>query len=199
MLRRRVKTRALTLLARQPYRGDNAFGVLGVSPDASTEEIKRAYLQLARQYHPDRNHSPDASRQFVRISQAYAYIMKHGDLMELQLKCEMVEVKATYAEFLQIHKRAKVLAGIEIDPPAQRPEYMKQDELGRKMAKLGMYMMLQCPTCRSKDKCDRATGFAEVEDIHREIQAKAAEAVMGSFSRGLAKGLKNLKKPSYGG
>ena len=124
MLRRRVKTRALTLLARQPYRGDNAFGVLGVSPDASTEEIKRTYLQLARQYHPDRNHSPDASRQFVRISQAYAYIMKHGDLMELQLKCEMVEVKATYAEFLQIHKRAKVLAGIEIDPPAQRPEYI---------------------------------------------------------------------------
>ena len=192
MFRRKVKTRALIVVLKQPYRGDNAFGVLGVSPDASIAEIKRAYVGLARKYHPDRNHSPDAREQFIRINQAYTYIMKHGDLLELQLMCGMAEVKATYSEFLQIHKRAKVLAGVEIEPPAPPPGNVNSSELGRKMQELGVYMITVCPGCRNKDKCDRATGFAEVEEIHRELQeaagARAMKAVFGSltslFNRG---------------
>lgn len=165
---------------RKTYRGNNAFGVLGVSPDATTKEIKRAYLGLARQYHPDINHSPDAQAHFIRINRAYDYIMKHGDLLKLQMKCEMVEVKVGYAEFLQVHKRAKVLAGIEIDPPEPRPEYVRSDELGQKMQRLSSYMFFRCPDCRWKDKCDRVTGFSEVEEIHHEIQAKMMAKFFGT-------------------
>lgn len=51
------------------------YKVLGVSPNASDEEIKRAYRQLARQYHPDRNPGdPEAARKMQEINAAYEQI-----------------------------------------------------------------------------------------------------------------------------
>ncbi|MGW5854622.1 MULTISPECIES: molecular chaperone DnaJ [Micrococcus] len=47
------------------------YETLGVSRDASTEEIRRAYRKLARTHHPDVNPSPEAAEQFKRISHAY--------------------------------------------------------------------------------------------------------------------------------
>ena len=153
--------------------------MLRVSPNASTEEIRQAYIRLARQYHPDLNHSPEAKNEFIRISRAYEYIMKHGELLRLQLKCDMVEIKVGYVEFLQVHKRAKVLAGIEPDPPPFNTAYIRKDELGQKMQRLGSYMMFECPACKLRASCNRATGFEEVEEVHHEIQAKVIARFFG--------------------
>jgi len=44
---------------------------LGVSPDATADEIKKAYRKLARKYHPDVNKSPEAEEKFKEINAAY--------------------------------------------------------------------------------------------------------------------------------
>ena len=51
------------------------YKVLGVSPDASDDEIKRAYRKLAKQYHPDRNPGDEAAaRKMQEINAAYEQI-----------------------------------------------------------------------------------------------------------------------------
>jgi molecular chaperone DnaJ len=47
------------------------YQVLGVSRDASAEELRRAYRRLARQYHPDVNKDSGAEDQFKEINEAY--------------------------------------------------------------------------------------------------------------------------------
>jgi len=47
------------------------YKVLGVSRDASQEEIKRAYYRLVRIYHPDVSADPEVRRKFEEIRKAY--------------------------------------------------------------------------------------------------------------------------------
>ena len=48
------------------------YKLLGVSRGADTDEIKKAYRQLALQYHPDRNQgSKEAEERFKEVTQAY--------------------------------------------------------------------------------------------------------------------------------
>ena len=49
--------------------------MLGVKPDASAEEIKKAYRKLARQHHPDANAGdPAAERRFKEVGEAYGVL-----------------------------------------------------------------------------------------------------------------------------
>ena len=47
------------------------YEVLGVSKTASGEELKRAYRNLAKKYHPDVSKEPDAKERFQEIQEAY--------------------------------------------------------------------------------------------------------------------------------
>jgi len=47
------------------------YEILGVSENASQEEIKKAYRKLARKYHPDVNKDKDAVEKFKEINAAY--------------------------------------------------------------------------------------------------------------------------------
>ena len=59
---------------------NNPYKVLGVNENATQEEIRAAYLQLVKKYHPDRYTDPDlkavANEKLVEINEAYEFLTK---------------------------------------------------------------------------------------------------------------------------
>lgn len=53
----------------------NYFQVLGISETADRSEVKRAYRDLAKEWHPDRNPDPKAPAAFILINEAYEFLI----------------------------------------------------------------------------------------------------------------------------
>ena len=48
------------------------YEVLGISKDASEQEIKKAYRKMAMKYHPDKNQGDkDSEEHFKEVNEAY--------------------------------------------------------------------------------------------------------------------------------
>lgn len=56
----------------------NPYAVLGISRDASDQQVQRAYRRLAKRYHPDLHADPQTSQQMRRINQAWETLSSPG-------------------------------------------------------------------------------------------------------------------------
>ncbi|MBD3883397.1 J domain-containing protein [Phormidium tenue FACHB-886] len=58
------------------------YRILGLAPHATLDEIKSAYRQLVKRYHPDRNpNSREAADRFIEINHAYETLLEAAQSM----------------------------------------------------------------------------------------------------------------------
>ncbi len=52
------------------------YEILGISQDSTISEIKTAFREKAKQFHPDLNTSPDANEKFIAVNEAYTFLLR---------------------------------------------------------------------------------------------------------------------------
>ncbi|NPV06120.1 MAG: J domain-containing protein [Syntrophaceae bacterium] len=65
-----------TRIRNRNYKVDRARKLLGIPGDATAEDAKRRYRELAKQWHPDVNPGEDAHARMQELNGAYALLMK---------------------------------------------------------------------------------------------------------------------------
>ena len=91
----------------------NPYDVLGVSPNASDDEIKRAYRDLTRKYHPDANVNNPladlAEEKFKEVQEAYDIIMRMEEI-RTGIIMDMVLLKVILMEISLMEIRTALMA-----------------------------------------------------------------------------------------
>jgi len=69
------------------------YNILGVSRNASSKDVKKAYYQLAKKYHPDTSKDdPNAAKKFQEVSEAYEVGIKNNSSSGLiSVKCNSIQ------------------------------------------------------------------------------------------------------------
>jgi Ca-activated chloride channel homolog len=75
------------------------YRLLGVPRDATPEEIRSAYFDAARHFHPDANSDPEAGEQFIQIQAAYEVLVN----TEKRKAYDTLLVKTTYMPSVSIN------------------------------------------------------------------------------------------------
>ena len=96
----------------------NPYEILGVSKDASLEEIKKKYRELAMQYHPDINPTAEAAEKMKQINAAFESIKKSKN----------VTTENTYNETNYDYGQESARANNDYDQEADKASWQKWRE-----------------------------------------------------------------------
>lgn len=76
------------------------YDILEIKPNASEQEIKKAYYNLAKKYHPDRCSDLDATEKFQKIQSAYEVLI--NDKTRLEYLRLNTEEKSKFSELMSL-------------------------------------------------------------------------------------------------
>jgi len=82
------------------------YKLLDLKPDCSIDQIKKAYREKARMYHPDVNHSPDAKENFIKVTEAYDFLISNHD-KEISDEEEFARLMEEWRKYRQERSRMR--------------------------------------------------------------------------------------------
>jgi curved DNA-binding protein CbpA len=114
------------------------YKVLGVSPNASDEQLRVAYRRLVQQHHPDHNDgAPESARRFEEIQEAYARIRRLRERAPLDepqtgasdpdLDARLSDLERKVRKAQKARERARRAAA---EATANKPQRPSDEELG---------------------------------------------------------------------
>lgn len=117
------------------------YRVLGLQQNASDDDIRKAYRKKAMEYHPDRNNSPDSQEKFIRITEAYEYLISHPYRRNITEE----EVKRNYQAWIdyrreEARKRAEAYARASFEEFRKSPLYQQAKVIDGTMVFLGLLL-----------------------------------------------------------
>jgi curved DNA-binding protein CbpA len=75
------------------YTTKDLYKILDISPQATPKEIKSKFYALSKQYHPDRNTSPEATQKFVELNEAYSILSNQKSKLEYDESLKPIQQK----------------------------------------------------------------------------------------------------------
>jgi molecular chaperone DnaJ len=159
------------------------YQVLGVSPDAGADEIKRAYRQLARRYHPDIS-GDERGAAFLEVSRAYQILNDPRKRRSYDARLRQVaavsrgdwladEVAIDFPSVASVLDRMRFAFFGEAPLAAMSAEIILSPEeaFWGTTVPLGVPLRLTCARCGGRgetwnDWCATCAGTGEVTDQH---------------------------------
>jgi DnaJ-class molecular chaperone len=94
--------------------GKDFYSVLDIKPGTDKKQIRQAYVQLARQYHPDVSIEPDARERFEEINVAYKVLSDDETRTYYNLYYRKAQDVSSYQDLPPWWKRYELAVGISI-------------------------------------------------------------------------------------
>jgi len=172
------------------------YDVLGVSPDAGADEIKRAYRQLARRYHPDIS-GDDRGTAFLEASRAYEVlndpqrrrsydasrrphavpaVAGHADWLADEVAIDFPSVSALLDRMRHAFFGAAVIGDLSADIVLSRLEAIEGTTIP-----LGVPVRQMCPRCGGRGEtwqewCGLCGGCGDIRATH-EVELRVPAGV----------------------